>query len=291
MKRTKQKKTPSAILTGDWHLREDQPTCRTDDFWDAQWRKVAYIQELQQKYQCPVYHAGDLFDHWKSSPYLLSTALKYLPNKFCTIFGNHDLPNHNLELYYKSGVEVLSRANKLEILPGAHWGSVPKQESFLFNNRKVLVWHVMTWTGEKPWPGCEDWSAKEILKQYPDFDLIITGHNHKSFVEEYEGRLLVNPGSLTRMSADQIDHEPCVYFWYENDNSVEKVTLPYGKEVISREHIEKKQQKDERIQAFVDKLNTDWTVEVSFKHNLEQFLKANTINSQTEQIIWQSMEG
>ena len=62
MKRTKQTQTNiDAILTGDWHLREDTPICRTDDFQTAQWEKVRIISDLQKKYNCPVIHSGDLF--------------------------------------------------------------------------------------------------------------------------------------------------------------------------------------------------------------------------------------
>jgi hypothetical protein len=45
---------PTAILTADWHLRDTQPICRTDDFWESQWIKANYIMELQRKYGCPV---------------------------------------------------------------------------------------------------------------------------------------------------------------------------------------------------------------------------------------------
>ena len=50
-------RTPSAILTADWHLRDDQPICRTDDFWSTQWRKVNAVTELQTRHGCPVIHA------------------------------------------------------------------------------------------------------------------------------------------------------------------------------------------------------------------------------------------
>ena len=90
MIRNKKPKTPSAILCGDFHLREDTPVCRTDDFWAAQWDKVLEIKELQEKYKCPVIHSGDLFNHWKPSPYLLSTTMWGMPEHFHTIYGNHD---------------------------------------------------------------------------------------------------------------------------------------------------------------------------------------------------------
>ena len=115
MKRTLTKvKPPSTILASDFHLREDHPVCRTDDFWQAQWKKVDFVSELQEKYDCPVLHAGDLFDFWKPSPYLLTETIKHLPNKFFTVYGQHDLPQHNLKLAYKCGINTLAEAGKLK---------------------------------------------------------------------------------------------------------------------------------------------------------------------------------
>ena len=58
---TIEKKTPSAILTADIHLRDDIPICRTDDYWRSMWQKVKFISKLQKQYQVPVLDAGDLF--------------------------------------------------------------------------------------------------------------------------------------------------------------------------------------------------------------------------------------
>ena len=301
MIRTKntKKENPSAILCGDFHLRETIPVCRTDeDFWITQWTKVAFIKSLQQKYHCPVIHSGDVFDHWKPSPFLLSMAIGYLPERFMTIYGNHDLPQHSLDLAGKCGINTLKAAERLEVLPGCHWGQTPSQQNSLMfpvdidtgvgklnDICKVLVWHVMTWQGKFPWPGCEDPSAMKLLQEYPDYNLILTGHNHKTFVEEFKGRLLVNPGSLMRQDADQIAHKPCIFLWYAKTNEVEQEFIPIEKDVISREHIEHKKEHDERINAFVERLNTEWKAGISFEENLEQFEAKNHIRKSVMQIV------
>ncbi|KKL45777.1 hypothetical protein LCGC14_2352220, partial [marine sediment metagenome] len=111
-----------AVMTADWHLRDSIPVCRTDDFWKAQWAKVDFVADLQIVYNCPVFHSGDLFHHWKASPYLLSATLKHLPKNFHTVYGNHDLPQHSIELTERSGVHTLEMADALTILHGAHAG-------------------------------------------------------------------------------------------------------------------------------------------------------------------------
>lgn len=298
MRRTKTLKSkPNAILTGDWHLREDTPICRIDDFWTAQWNKVDQIVELQCKYDCPVVHSGDLFDHWKPSPYLISMTLLHLPERFWTVYGNHDLPQHNINLAEKTGVMVLANADKLRIFEECHWLGSPTVGSFFFPgadkpgiDRNLLVWHVMTWKTKNPIPGGSDPTAKQLLKKYPQFDIIVTGHNHETFVEEYEGRLLVNPGALTRQTADQMDHKPCVFLWYSETNSVEQVFLDCEDGVVTREHIEKVEEIDARIAEFIDKLNSEWKVGITFEENLEQFRKASNISQPVMDIIYQAME-
>lgn len=293
---TRTMKQASAILTGDWHLREDTPICRTDDFQKAQWKKVEYIAELQRKHQCPVLHSGDLFEHWKPSPALLSATIAALPDRFYSVAGNHDLPQHNMELLWKSGMYVLIQAKRLRLIPGgAHWGEAPDDVTGIvcgdtIQDKSVLVWHIMTWKGKEPWPGCPDPPAKNLLKKYSQFDLILTGHNHQTFTEESAGRWLVNPGSLTRHKADQEDHKPCVFLWYAKSNTIEQVFLPCEEEVISREHIELTEKRDARITAFVERLNTEWQKGVSFEENLERFQQANRIPESIMQIIRKAVD-
>lgn len=286
---------PDAILTADWHLREDTPVCRIDDFFARQWKKVTFIYALQREFDCPVLHAGDLFHHWKPSPYLLSVTINYLPLNFYTVYGQHDLPQHNLELAYKCGINTLKAANRLSILEDLHWGQDSASKTkrgfcLSSSNRQILVWHCMCYQGKKPWPDCTDPMAASLLRKYPQFDLIVTGDNHKSFVEEYEGRLLVNPGSLTRQTADQTDCKPCVYLWYAKTNTVKQIYLPIEKDVITREHLERKEQHNNRIEAFISRLNDDWEAQMSFEDNLEEFRKANNVRESVMNVIYKAIE-
>jgi len=294
MQRTiKRRNKASAILTADWHLRETTPICFTGDFQKEQWTAVEFVAALQKKHGCVVLHAGDLFDHWKPSPWLLSMTISMIPDRFYTIYGQHDLPQHSLELEYKSGINVLRQAEKLTVLSGCHWGQAPNTNfstNFEFGKEgKILVWHHLTYQ-TKPFPGAEGGMAAGILRKYPQFDLIVTGDNHQSFTEEYQGRLLVNPGNLTRQVADQINFRPRVYLWYADTNTVEPVYLPYTEGAISREHIDVIEQRDARIDAFISKLNSDWDVSLSFEDNIEAFCQANEVREPIKQIIYKALE-
>lgn len=279
------------ILTADWHLREDNPPCRTDDFQKAQWSKVRQVSELQRKLNVPVLHAGDLFHHWKPSPNLISTSILNIPDDFYTVAGQHDLPQHNMDLIEKSGLYTLLTAKALNWLnTGGNWGE-GVGSFFSYEGRKVGVWHHFVWNGkDKPWFDCNEVTARQVLKENPEFDLIVTGDYHRPFVYEYKGRLLVNCGCLTRQVADYDNHQPRVWVWNAQKNIVRPHYLPIEDNVIDRSHIEKVTKRDERMESFISRLSTEWEVGVSFDSNLKRFLSKNKIRKSVVDLVYKSME-
>lgn len=293
MKRTTNIKPPSLILTADWHLREDIPICRTDDFVTAQWSKVFFISELQKQYDCPVIHSGDLFHHWKPSPYLLSQTISLLPDEFYTVYGNHDLPQHSMELRRKSGIYTLATGGHLTVLNQGHFGEIEPRQAYPIDAiipRSLSVWHTFTYMGKEPWPGCTSPTGNKLLRKYKDFDLIVTGDNHQSFFTEDNDRLLVNPGSITRQTAKQHDFKPCVYLWHAEDNTVTRVYLPIDEDAVTREHLEKAEQRNERLESFISKLDGDWEAGISFEENIERFKQKNKVNNHVMEIIYKALE-
>lgn len=288
MKRTTIPRKILAILTSDWHLREDVPVCRTDDFIKAQWEKVQYIKKLQEKYSCVIIHAGDLFHHWKPSPALLTETMRNLPKDFHTVYGNHDLPQHNLELADKSGVTTLAEAGFLTLLPGGHWKTQPAVLVYPVSELKLAVTHTMTWFKELPFPGCTSPDAYRLLRKYPDIDLIVTGDNHQSFAVKKDNQWLVNPGSLTRQTANQINHAPAVYLWDGEDVFPEY--LPAAPEVVSREHLDRIEKRDARLEAFINSLSDEWEVAISFEENLRRFFEKNKIRQSVQEIIYKVLD-
>lgn len=299
-------KKADLILSADLHIRETTPECRTDDFDAALWNKIAFIGALAEEHECPILIAGDVFHHWKPSPNLIRMCIERFPVGMHVLFGQHDLPQHSWQNREKSGLAALEAARAVKILPGCHWGQDPGDPSYTINwfegkiheglketQRQILVWHHMVWQGKRPWPGCTDPSAVAVLKKYPEYDLILTGDNHKPFTEEYEGRLLVNPGSITRQSADQIDHTPRVYLYYASTNTVRPVFLPVqeGKEVISRDHIDRKEERTERISTFISRLGGEWEAGLSFEENLKRFFESNKVLDSVKQIVWDAVDG
>jgi DNA repair exonuclease SbcCD nuclease subunit len=204
------------------------------------------------------------------------------------------LPQHNLELQNKCGIYTLEKAGKLNILDGCHWGKEPNKPSVLIHTSpedtiKILVWHIMCYTGILPWVDCPAPSAGKLLRKYHQYDLILTGHNHKPFWTKEQNRLLVNPGSLMRQNADQIDYRPAVWLWFSFTNTVKPVYLPINEKSVSKRHLESKKDRDDRIDSFVSKLNSDFESELSFEDNLERLISENKLKDSVKQIIYQSI--
>ena len=275
------------IITADWHLREDTPICRTDDFWATQWKKVDFVSQLQKKYDCPIFHAGDLFHHWKPSPNLLRETMKHLPKQFYMVYGNHDLPQHSLELREKSGIATLEESGYLIAFTKGSW--LQKPYYFELADKMIGVLHIFTYDGKALWPGCTAKLAKELLDEH-EVHLLITGDNHTPFVVRSGEKLLVNPGSLMRQDADQIDYKPAVWLWRARYNNVLPIYLPIDENAVTREHIDKVEQKNEMLESFISGLDKDWDISLSFRQNLSRYAEANEVPEKIMKIIYKLID-
>ena len=317
MKSSRKKKKVTAILMADRHLRERPPLCRTDNFFLAMVKKLEFIRDLQNKHDCPVWEAGDVFDKWKSSPFLLALALRMMKN-VTAIAGQHDLPNHNLKYYDKSSLAVLESAGNVSVirtdqlseerfneymdigstttldLVGFPYGTTPHPILYpKIGCRYICLIHELIYQKENPpFPGAEKVGTTDrgIFKRLSGYDLIISGDNHHSFSLESRGRLLVNPGTMLRTKADQADHVPRVALYYEEDNSIKWVELPHEKGVISREHIDEAAERDEHIEAFLEGLTADVEIGLNYRENLERYLDTNNVSNSVREIVWEAVD-
>ena len=307
-------KNATTILSADWHIRGDRPVCRTDDYMEAQKKKIEFIQELAKDNQCPILIAGDVGHRPMWGDKLLNWFIEIsddFVDGYFAVAGQHDLPNHKLNDWEKAGLGVLDKSiNNFNMLRGdfysyphsnltwriypAHYsiGIYPSDDNYKLDTKYVLLLHQMVIKSQddKLWYDQKADHAKRLLRKFPCYDLIVSGDNHQSFVVEHEGRLLVNAGSLMRMSANQIDLKPSVYLWYAEDNTVERVYLPIEEDVIDRSHIDVAKKRDSRIEAFVDRLDESYDIDFNFEKNLEEFFTKNKVNDKTKQKIWESLE-
>lgn len=254
------------------------------------WRKIDFISALQEKHECPVLHSGDLFDHWKPSPYLMTLAIRNLPKNFYTVVGNHDLPQNNMQFIDKAGVQTLAEAGAVKLLENGHWNDLPDKPSIIIKGRKILVWHKFIYKSKEFWKSELGGFAPGILRKNKEFDLILTGDNHEAFVETYKGRLLVNPGSMCRTTTKQIDFQPRVYLWYADTNTVEPVYLPIEEDVFDLEKAARMEERETRMSAFVKSLDTDWEGGSTIEENFDIFFRTNATKQDVQELVLKAID-
>jgi hypothetical protein len=309
------------ILSADWHLRDDTPQCRErDEYLAAQERKLKFIHDLVLDNGATLLVAGDLFDNWKPSPWLISLALRYIPPGTVVVPGQHDMVARNMQEMGKTGLQTLAEAGAIVILSGglrrvlghptASYGSVygwaygeeaqnpPKEDKGV----KILMWHRLVCAGKQPWSGAEAVTNSVMSKRfYEQYHLIVTGDNHQSFAVAlspnamsmgYGTPWLVNSGSLMRMASDQADFEPAVYGWRE-DGTVTRLPLPIEKGVVKAtiSNPKAKESRDARMEAYIIRAQKTVEDRLSFDKNLERHFKTNKERPGVETITWKAVAG
>jgi hypothetical protein len=294
------------ILSADWHLRDDIPQCRErDEYLAAQERKLKFIHDLVLDNDATLLIAGDIFDAWKPSPWLISLAIRYIPPGTVVVAGQHDMVNHNIAEMGKTGLQTLAEAGVAIILTGGFrrvlghstgvFGAVygysygeeaqnpPKGDKGV----KILMWHRLTCHAKQPWPGAEAEPVSNMVKKFSGYDLIITGDNHQQFA----GPALINPGSMMRMSSDQADFQPTVYGWRQ-DGSVTRIPLPIERGVVkaTTNNAKAKESRDARMESYILKAQRQFETRLSFVKNLEQHFRKNKERAGVEQTVWKACE-
>lgn len=295
----------NAILAADLHLRSDIPLCRTDDYLNAQFKKLNFIFDLCKENDCPLLVAGDIGNKSQWPNWLLEKIMsiinKYKIGIIC-IPGQHDLPEHRLEYWQKSGCGVLHEAGAIKMLSEPilyhnifrlfpfGYGSEIKHIKKNDFKRFIAMTHQMVIENKPLWPDQKAPKGHELLKKFPEYDLILSGDNHNPFVAKYENRILVNPGSMMRMTAAQINYKPKVYKWYADTNEVETIYLPIEKNAVSRIHIEAEQERDKRMEVFVNRISDDIEIGLSFEQNLKEYFNKNRTKKSIQEKVWKAVE-
>jgi DNA repair exonuclease SbcCD nuclease subunit len=299
----------SAIMISDIHIRENRPRCRTDNFFKAQENKIDFIFDLARKNDCPIFVGGDIGDKPKWSCKLLKWFISKITDdiKIFVIPGQHDLLNHRLDLWEHSAVGVLHASDKITLLGPDNLKSYLEFDDFCLHafpygneishkkinssKRQIAITHQMIIENKTLWPGQTAPKGHQILKKYSEYDLILSGDNHNSFVSIDNDRKLVNPGSMMRNNADQELHRPRIFLWDAKTNGVESVYLPIDQNVISRTHIDLKNDREKRNEAFIRRVNNMENIVLSFEENIKRYFEENRTSKKVKDKTWTALEG
>ena len=297
------------VITADMHLRDSKPKCRTDDFYEAQMDKLRQVLEIVERYNAMWVDAGDFFHQARPSYKLISDVLDILTSFKQPVFslcGNHDQPWHNMEKIQDSGIGVLHAAGAVVFLDDVpvkygpfriygcpYGGEIPEAKKWAGMN--ILVYHGMVWPNRRGMiPGVEGILAKQMLHSHPEFNIIASGHNHQTFCAESKNRLLCNVGSLSRQTADQIGHRPCVLIVQGKEGGGFEWRLEHlkiNKDAVSAKHLEEAAKKEEELNAFVEGLKNMEEASLSFKDNVDKVVRQAKPDKETVDKIMEAVYG
>ena len=292
----------SLVLSSDWHLRSDVPRCRSEEeFHHSMLRKLEFMGDVCNKYECPLVCAGDIGHHpaktW--SIWLIERVVDILKSITFGVFavpGQHDLPNHNIENIRDSVFGVLIKAEAVKLLAygdepitindnillyGFPYGTDINDHEVDKGYKHIAVVHKMVLKDKELWPGQTDPKAALLLKKH-NYDLIVSGDNHQAFTETYyKGKLLVNSGSMMRQRSDQIDFEPRIYLWNSKTNEVDIKYLPIDPAAVSSDFVTEEKEKENRMEALVSSLKNDteqYEAGLDFEKNVELHIQKNKVS-------------
>lgn len=256
------------IFSTDGHLSASKPIARKEetdiDYIDTQ------IQKRKQMYEYAIGNhidlmidGGDFFNAWnpKDLPTLLNKLLPLMTQYAYSVsinvnIGNHDVKYHNLEFINDSALGILQNMALLDIPDLLALGDVQfdffhystKLESReSMSKRNIAVIHENIFEKSVP-PYMSGFTAEELVKELPGYDLYLCGHNHQQFVAKVGNATIINGGSIMRLNTKQINYNPA--FWeidVTNDNiEVRKIPFAIKPDMIGTDHLKKN-----KIEAFV----------------------------------------
>lgn len=245
------------INTADLHCTLNRPRCRVDDDWMlAQGNVLRFILGKAREYECPLVINGDIFDTSVSGVelvnWLLGIFLEYPDVLVYAIPGNHDLPYHNLENIDRSAYGVLQKSGLIKTDANMFPFGTDTVETVL--GMETVFIHRLVMEKDPGFRMGNMITAGDLLSQYTDAKWIFTGDNHEGFAFVKDGRYVINPGSPMRLSADQKDYTPRIYFVDTDTELFEEIEVPDPVDMVVTDYLQKDKDRDQRIQEFVGKM-------------------------------------
>lgn len=323
-------KIPLFIATADWHLTIRSVLCRTDDLLHTITNKLSKIAAIASDLKVPVVVAGDLTDRYIESPEVLSAVPTIFQNRVFQnrvdvlfVYGQHDVPNHNVEDASKGCTHLLKEVGVLHLLDrgglvrgwrlsrveyyGASWGEQiphPKDKSII----NILVIHKTVWSSQSKtsaFHGVTDNMSVEYLitqEPYCFYDVIVSGDNHSHFVVTCKNKQVhtkqtvwLNCGPIMRLNAGEASLVPKyhIVYWDEKQKaiSIESVELPHAE--LSTSHLaDKDVEKSMGVfsDSFVTSLSDGMDKSVSFKRVLSALVESGNLKKRTRRMVWQAYE-
>jgi len=285
------------IFTSDWHIRSNSPVCRKDDFFQIQKKSLEVLRDVSLQEKAVIVVAGDIFDQARpdKSQELENMLIDIFSScKVYFISGNHDLVYHRFENLDKCSVGVLSRQPNwflLDRFEDEFLSGFSFNEEVQSNGKRILILHTFCDKTKNPFIASSE-TPSSLFQKYPEYNLIVTGDNHKGFVEKKRNKILFNPGCLVRQSVNEKYYKPQAFLFDPTNDEYEIIELPDSDEgVIDDSHLIIQKERDERLEKFIKRFQDgERILELDFRNNVLNFIKENKISKKVEEKILMAME-
>lgn len=288
------------VITADWHIRSNLPRCRKDENWyKTQERALKQIRLFANKNDCPVFVVGDIFHSLGETNFyciqMIQKMAKKLDNGLYILAGNHDLPFHSSENLDRSAVGILLQSDGIGEIKD-YFLNIENMDVSAENfdeeteDAEIIFKHVLCFPDMKSLPPNVDaMTAKDLLEEYSKSKWIFTGDMHKNFHYEKNGRHVVNPGCLLRQAVDFKDYQPGFYFVDTEKNIVEFNLIIDSEDFIDDSYILREKEKEERIEAFANKVGEVESVSLDYAENVKNAMMSSDFSKELMETIEELM--
>lgn len=274
------------ILSADWHLVQTCPVARLDPSWlETQRQAIRFLVSQAVKHSCPLVAVGDLFDHPKVGTEVVNMVLEELNplrsqgQEFYLIAGNHDLEGNLATNAPKCSVgTLLNIFPRIPNIPGVQ--SAPHFGEDIDPDAPIVFTHQLVFKDESTRPPmAKGLTASDLLAKYPGAQWIFTGDHHAAWHHEEAGRHVVNPGNMIAHNASMIEVEAlCALIDLDStDATVTWIPIPDDPEMLTRDHLDTKAAKVDRLSGFMERVKEAGGHALTFKDKLEARMGLNDI--------------
>ena len=296
-----------ALLCSDLHLSHRQPVCRSGEssWYEAQARPLKQLSALQERYDCPVVMAGDLFDRFNEPAELINFAIDMFPRNVWAIPGQHDLAHHGYSRIHKSAYWTLVKSGVISNLEpdqpnqisdevacyGYPWGFDPEPIVPSKHGLTIAAIHAFVWKGRSTGhPGAPDDSkVQKWRERLQGYHVAVFGDNHIPFMS---GRnpTIFNCGCFQRRTKAEIPTQPGVGLLYV-DGSVATVPFNVSEDIFLNTNTLRSVESRSELSGLVDQLSslTDDT-SLDFASTVREILKESKCSSGVRSLVLRAIE-
>lgn len=237
------------IFVGDPHNTTRKPGRRKDtDFSSTVIGKIAQAVDIANEHDGQLAFLGDMFDRAYEDDESIKIRLmrefrraKYTP---VAIDGNHDKVSSvlsdrdSLAVIAESGLIRLHQAAgpigryriggvRLGLGGSPHGQPIPNNVDGVFEDVDGVIWLTHEDLAfEGAYPGAQE------LREIKGVQLVVNGHMHLTKPVRQVGETMwFNPGNITRMAVDAVDHVPAVWK-FDPENGIERIELSYVRDIF-----------------------------------------------------------